>query len=53
MHELAITTRAGENMVPVLAAMTLGSELFAAQDENNRLKRELAMLSGPETEKVQ
>ena len=53
MHELAITTRAGENMVPVLAAMTLGSELFAAQDENNRLKRELAMLSGPETENEQ
>ena len=44
MHELAITTRAGESMVPVLAAMTLAGELFTAQDENNRLQRELASL---------
>ncbi len=44
MHELAITTRAGESMVPVLAAMTLAGELFTAQDENNRLQRELAAL---------
>ena len=44
MHELAITTRAGESMVPVLAAMTLAGELFTARDENNRLQRELAAL---------
>ena len=42
MRELAITTRAGENMVAILASMTLADELFRAQDENTRLKRELA-----------
>ena len=37
MRELAILTRAGENMLPVLTA----DELFTAQDEVNRLRREL------------
>lgn len=41
MRELAILTRAGENMLPVLTAMTLADELFTAQDEVNRLRREL------------
>ena len=41
MRELAILTRAGENMLPVLTAMTLADELFTAQDEANRLRREL------------
>ena len=41
MLELAILTRAGENMLPVLTAMTLADELFTAQDEVNRLRREL------------
>ena len=41
MRELAILTRAGENMLPVLTAMTLADELFTAQDEMNRLRREL------------
>lgn len=45
MRELAITSRAGENMVSVLTLMTLADELFRAQDENNRLKRELAAIS--------
>lgn len=45
MRELAITSRAGENMVSVLTLMTLADELFRAQDENNRLKRELAAFS--------
>lgn len=43
MREVAITTRAGEAMVPMLAAMTLADELFRAQDENVRLKKELAV----------
>ena len=34
-------TRAGENVLPVLTAMTLADELFTAQDEVNRLRREL------------
>lgn len=42
MREVAITTRAGETMVPMLTAMTLADELFRAQDENTRLKRELS-----------
>lgn len=42
MRELAITTRASETMVPMLTAMTLADELLRAQDENTRLKRELA-----------
>ena len=37
MRELAILTRAGENMLPVLTAMTLADELFTA----HRLRREL------------
>ena len=41
MRELAILPRAGENMLPVLTAMTLADELFTAQDEVNRLRREL------------
>lgn len=42
MRELAITTRASETMVPMLTAMTLADELLRAQDENTRLKREMA-----------
>ncbi|MGN0991058.1 MAG: cell division protein ZapA [Candidatus Ventricola sp.] len=44
MREVSITTRAGENVVPTLTAMTLADELFRAQDENVRLKKELAAL---------
>ena len=44
MREVSLTTRAGESMVPMLTAMTLAGELFSAQDENTRLKRELAAL---------
>jgi len=42
MREVAITTRAGEAMVPTLTTITLAEELFRAQDENTRLKKELA-----------
>ncbi|MDO5378243.1 MAG: cell division protein ZapA [Clostridia bacterium] len=42
MRELAITTRASETMVPMLTTMTLADELLRAQDENTRLKREMA-----------
>ena len=44
MREVSLTTRAGESMVPMLTAMTLAGELFGAQDDNTRLKRELAAL---------
>ena len=44
MREVSITTRAGENVVPTLTAMTLAGELSRAQDENVRLKKELAAL---------
>ena len=42
MRELAITARASESFVPVLSAMTIADELFRAQEENIRLKKELA-----------
>lgn len=45
MREIAIVTRAGDTLVPVLTSMTLAEELFRAQDENTRLKRELASLT--------
>ena len=48
MRELSITTRAGESMVATLTAMTLADELFRAQDENVRLKKELAKLQAEE-----
>ena len=42
MRELAITARASEGVVSVLSAMTIADELFRAQEENIRLKKELA-----------
>lgn len=42
MRGVSITTRAGEAMVPTLTTITLAEELFRAQDENTRLKKELA-----------
>ena len=44
LRELAITTRASDTMVATLTAMTIADELFRAQDENVRLKKELAKL---------
>ena len=44
MREMAITTRASDSMVAMLTSMTLADELFRAQDENVRQKRELAKL---------
>ena len=44
LREVAITTRAGDSMVATLTAMTIADELFRAQDENVRLKKELAKL---------
>ena len=46
MRELAIVTRAQEGVVPILTCITLAEELFKAQDENNRLLREIAALGG-------
>ena len=44
MREMAITTRASESMVAMIASMTIADELFRAQDENVRLKKELEKL---------
>ena len=44
MREVAITTRAGDSMVSTLTSVMLADELFRAQDENVRLKRELVDL---------
>lgn len=44
LRETAITTRASDSMVATLTSMTLAGELFSAQDENVRLKKELAKL---------
>ena len=48
LREAAIATRAGDGMVMPLTAMTLAGELFRAQDENVRLKKELAALQEPD-----
>ena len=51
LRETAITTRAAEPMVATLTSMTLADELFRAQDENARLKKELLLLqSGAQKE---
>ena len=51
LRETAITTRAAEPMVATLTSMTLANELFRAQDENARLKKELLLLqSGAQKE---
>ena len=44
LRETAITTRAAEPMIATLTSMTLADELFRAQDENVRLKKELSLL---------
>ena len=44
LREASVTARSGDTVAPMLAAMTLAGELFRAQDENVRLKRELAAL---------
>ena len=44
LRKTAITTRAAESMVATLTSMTLADELFRAQDENVRLKKELSLL---------
>ena len=48
MREAAIASRAGDATVSALTAMTLAGELFRAQDENIRLKKELAALRQPD-----
>lgn len=49
MRELAITARVGDQMLPMLTAMTLADELFTAQEEVVRLRRELAALGNAQT----
>lgn len=45
MRELQITARVPETVLPVLTALTVGDELFIAQQENIRLKRELTAMA--------
>lgn len=45
MRETAILSHASEAVTPILTTMTLADELFRAQDENARLKKELAALT--------
>lgn len=42
IQELSISTRRPASDCAVLTAVTLADELLKAQDENNRLRRELA-----------
>ena len=44
LRETAITTHAADSMVATITSMTIADELFRAQDENVRLKKELAKL---------
>ena len=48
MREAAMTLRTGDAMASTLTAMTIAGELFRAQDENVRLKKELAALRQPD-----
>lgn len=45
MKELQITARVPETVLPMLTVMTIGDELFGAQQENIRLRKELSALS--------
>jgi len=45
MKELQITARVPDAVLPMLTVMTIGDELFSAQLENTRLKKELASLN--------
>ena len=51
MRELQITSRVPETVLPMLTSLTIGDELFSAQQENMRLKRELAALSAQPEQK--
>jgi len=42
MEELTLSTRMPSNMVAVLAAMNVADELLKSQDENVRLRKEMA-----------
>ena len=44
MRELQITARIPENVLPMLTTLTIGDELLSTQQENQRLRRELAQL---------
>jgi len=45
MLELQITARVPEAVLPMLTTLTVGDELFTAQQENQRLRRELAQMA--------
>jgi len=45
MRELQITARVPEAVLPMLTTLTVGDELFTAQQENQRLRRELAQMA--------
>ena len=44
MRELQIAARVPDSAVPMLTMLTIGDELFSAQQENLRLRRELAAM---------
>lgn len=44
MREIAVGVRANDMALAVVSSMTLADELFRAQDENVRLKKELEKL---------
>ena len=43
MNELSIATRVPQNQLAVLVALNIADDMLKAQDENNRLKRELGL----------
>lgn len=45
MRELQITARVPEAVLPMLTTLTIGDELFSAQQENQRMRRELAQMN--------
>ncbi len=53
LRDLAVATRSKDSVVSILACITLAEELFAARDENVRLRREIESLRQNDAEKTE
>ena len=53
LRDLSVATRSQESVVSILACITLSEELFAARDENIRLRREIESLRYNDLDKTE
>ena len=53
LRDLSVATRSQDSVVSILACITLAEELFAARDENVRLRREIESLRQRNAEKTE